>query len=73
MATKPGGGGTSIKSGVSGQRKSLTSGSKKRDISMRMTREAESLKARHKVAQKGDAKAGDKVAAPRQARNRVNA
>jgi hypothetical protein len=75
VGTKLSGGGTNtkIKSGVSGQRKPLASASKKRDISMRMTRDAESLKARHKLAQKGDARAGDNVAAPRQPRNRLHA
>lgn len=73
VATKLSGSGKSIKSRVSGQRKSLTAGSKKREISMPVSRNAESLKARQKVAQKGDAKAGDNVGAPRQPRNRLHA
>lgn len=75
MATKPSRGGATIKSGLPTQRKPSASAGKKRDnISMRATRDAEALKPRHKVAQKGDTKASEKVAVPRQqARNRVNA
>jgi hypothetical protein len=61
---------TSIKSAVSGQRKPAATLSKKRDTSVGATRNAESPKARHKVARKDDAKSARNVAAVRQARSR---
>lgn len=63
-----GGGGTSIKSAVPGQRKPTASVSKKRDASTGPTRNAESPRSRHKVAGKSDARPGDNVAALRPAR-----
>lgn len=73
IAAKFSRGGATIKSGLPTQRKPSASAGKKRDnISMRATRNAESPKPRHKVAQKGQAKAGYNVAARHQARNRLN-
>lgn len=74
VGTKFSRGGASIKSGLPAQGKPSASAGKKRDnLSMRATRNTESPKARQKLAQKRDTKAGDNVAAPRQPRNRLHA
>lgn len=67
------GGNMNIKKAVSGHAKPAPSFAKKRDTSIGAVRHADSPKARHKVARKGDAAPSRNIAAVRQARGRQQA